>query len=106
MGGEAFWRLTPREFIDARDAAYAERHAALERDLSLAWHVAVFAGASFAGTLPPLDRVLARVRPVETTPIAQVNREALIALWSASMGIKAQPISEAARKALSLEKES
>lgn len=45
--------MSPREFSIACEAHRLERDDQVKRDRMLAWHIANWAGAAFAGKLPP-----------------------------------------------------
>jgi hypothetical protein len=91
--------MTPREYQRAMESATERIQIDAQREMTLAWQTAAFVAAAYVGKLPPLERVLQRMEMARLTA-APKHTGAVVAAWSEFMGIKARPLSEAAKQAL------
>lgn len=65
----AFWKQTPRTFMIAVEGKVHAANQQVERELTLAWHIANF---SRAKTLPDLGKTLEKLRPVKAQTADEV----------------------------------
>lgn len=72
------------------------------QDLMHAWHVATFGVMAYAGKLPSLKSVLARLSGPTVSQLTPATLEAAMNM----VGIKGRPVSEAAMKAFRRTQES
>ena len=91
--------MTPREFQVERDAAALRMTDEAKTAMAQAWHTADFYAAASAGQLPPLANVLKRLDQREAPVLTERHHGAVVAEWSAFIGVKARPMSEAAKRA-------
>ena len=90
--------MTPREFYREGEAAQQRWQDAAERDLSVAWHTAVFAAQAVFGKLPSLTTLLdqaRRARQTQRQSIEDLGRQ-----LTGVLGIPGRPASPAALAAL------